>query len=59
VISQREKIYAQAQTLIMQEAVMLPLYQNEDLVLTSKKLNGITYAGGGFEYFLGATLSKS
>jgi peptide/nickel transport system substrate-binding protein len=59
VISQREKIYAQAQTLIMQEAVMLPLYENEDLVLTSKKLTGITYAGGGFEYFLGAALSKS
>jgi len=56
-IAERQKIYAQAQTLIMEQAVMMPLYLNEDLLLMAKNLTGVTYAGGGFEYFLGASLS--
>jgi len=53
----RQKIYEQAQTLIMEQAVMMPIHQNADLLLMAKNLSGVTYAGGGFEYFLGASLS--
>jgi peptide/nickel transport system substrate-binding protein len=36
---------------------MMPLRQNIDLVMTSKKLTGLTYSGGGFHYFLAASLA--
>ncbi|HWG01029.1 MAG TPA: ABC transporter substrate-binding protein [Trebonia sp.] len=55
--SARAKIYEQAQQLIMQEAVDLPLHLNEDLLVYSKSLTGVTYSGGGFEYFYKAALS--
>jgi peptide/nickel transport system substrate-binding protein len=54
--SARAKIYAQAQQIIMQEAVDLPLHQNQDLLTYSKNLTGVTYSGGGFEYFYKAAL---
>jgi peptide/nickel transport system substrate-binding protein len=41
----------------MDEAVMLPIRQNVDLVMTSKKLTGVTYSGGGFEYLGAASLA--
>jgi peptide/nickel transport system substrate-binding protein len=37
----------------MQEAVELPLHENEDLLVCSKNLTGLTYSGGGFEYSTG------
>jgi len=41
----------------MENAVMMPIRENIDLVMTSKKLTGVTYMGGGFEYLLPASLS--
>ena len=56
--AKRFAIYSQAQKIIMDEAVMMPLQQNIDLVMTSKKLTGLTWSGGGFEYFGAASVSK-
>jgi peptide/nickel transport system substrate-binding protein len=53
----RVTLYHQAQRIIMEQAVMMPLRQNIDLVMTSKKLTGLTYSGGGFHYFLAASLA--
>jgi peptide/nickel transport system substrate-binding protein len=53
----RVKIYHQAQKIIMDNAVMMPIRQNIDLLMTSKKVSGITYAGGGFEYFWAASMT--
>lgn len=56
--AKRQAIYAQAQKIIMDQAIDLPIRQNIDLVMTSKKLTGLTYSGGGFEYFGAASMSK-
>lgn len=53
----RVALYHQAQRIIMEQAVMMPLRQNIDLVMTSKKMSGLTYSGGGFHYLLGASLA--
>ena len=42
----------------MDQAVIMPIRQNIDLVMTSKKLTGVTYSGGGFEYLLPASLAN-
>jgi peptide/nickel transport system substrate-binding protein len=55
--AKRTKIYHEAQKIIMDNAVMMPIRQNIDLVMTSKKLTGVTYAGGGFEYLWAASLA--
>jgi peptide/nickel transport system substrate-binding protein len=55
--SKREGIYHEAQKIIMDQAVMMPIRQNIDLVMTSKNLTGLTYIGGGFEYLGAASLS--
>ena len=56
--AKRLAIYAQAQKIIMDQAIELPIRQNIDLVMTSKKLTGLTYSGGGFEYFGAASMAK-
>ena len=56
--AKRFPLYAEAQKIIMEQAIMLPLRQNIDLVMTSKKLTGLTWAGGGFEYFGAASMAK-
>jgi peptide/nickel transport system substrate-binding protein len=53
----RAPLYEQAQQIIMQQAVELPLHANQDLLVYSKNLTGLTYSGGGFEYFYKASLS--
>jgi peptide/nickel transport system substrate-binding protein len=53
----RVKIYHEIQKIIMDQAVMLPLRQNIDLVMTNKKLTGVTYIGGGYEYLGAASLA--
>jgi peptide/nickel transport system substrate-binding protein len=53
----RATLYEQAQQIIMQQAVDLPLHANQDLLVYSKNLTGLTYSGGGFEYFYKASLS--
>ncbi len=56
--AKRLSLYSQAQKIIMDQAIELPIRQNIDLVMTSKKLTGLTYSGGGFEYFGAASMSK-
>ena len=56
--AKRLPIYAQAQKIIMDQAIEMPIRQNIDLVMTSKKLTGLTYSGGGFEYFGAASMAK-
>ena len=34
----------------------MPIHENVDLVMTSPKLVGVTYSGGGFEYFGAAAM---
>jgi len=55
--AKRLPIYHEIQKILMEEAVMLPIRQNIDLVMTSKKLTGVTYSGGGFEYLGAASLA--
>jgi peptide/nickel transport system substrate-binding protein len=56
--AQRTALYEKAQTIIMQQALMMPMHENEDLTLSSAKLQGVTYSGGGFEFFYLAHLSS-
>ncbi|WP_454858001.1 ABC transporter substrate-binding protein [Rhizobium binxianense] len=56
--AKRVEIYQKAQRIIMENAVMLPIRQNIDLIMTVPNLTGVTYSGGGFEYFGAASLSK-
>lgn len=55
--AKRLPVYHEIQKILMEEAVMLPIRQNIDLVMTSKKLTGVTYSGGGFEYLGAASLA--
>lgn len=55
--AKRLPVYQDIQKILMEEAVMLPIRQNIDLVMTSKKLTGVTYSGGGFEYLGAASLA--
>ena len=57
-LQKRAGLYAQAQKIIMDQAIDLPIHENVDLVMTSKKLTGMTYSGGGFEYFGAASMSN-
>lgn len=54
--AKRLTIYAQAQKIIMDEALEMPIHENVDLLMASKKLTGVTYSGGGFETFYAASL---
>jgi peptide/nickel transport system substrate-binding protein len=56
--AKRDTIYAQAQKILMDEAVEMPIHENIDLVMTTKKLTGVSYSGGGFEYFGAAAVEK-
>jgi peptide/nickel transport system substrate-binding protein len=56
--AKRTEIYHQAQQIIMDNAVIMPIRENIDLLTLSKNLVGVTYSGGGFEYFGAASLLK-
>jgi peptide/nickel transport system substrate-binding protein len=56
--TKRLAIYSQIQKIILDQAVLMPIHQNVDLVMTSKKLTGLLYSGGGFEYFGAASKTK-
>lgn len=56
--AKRQAIYFRAQQLIMDEAVVMPINQNADLVMVSKKLAGLSWSGGGFEYLGAASLAR-
>jgi peptide/nickel transport system substrate-binding protein len=36
----------------------MPIHENIDLVMTTKLLVGLTWEGGGFEYFGAASVTK-
>jgi peptide/nickel transport system substrate-binding protein len=54
--TKRLQIYTQAQKMVMDQALEMPIHQNIDLLVMSSKLHGVTYSGGGFEYFYLASL---
>jgi peptide/nickel transport system substrate-binding protein len=54
----RFAIYQQAQKFIMDHALEMPIHENVDLVMTSPKLTGVTWSGGGFEYFGAASMAQ-
>jgi peptide/nickel transport system substrate-binding protein len=56
--AKRAAIYDQAQKIVMDDAVEMPIHQNVDLVMTTKNLTGLTWSGGGFEYFGAAAITK-
>jgi len=56
--AKRFAIYAKAQKILMDEAVIMPIRENVDLLMTTRKLTGVTWSGGGFEYFGAATMAK-
>ncbi|HEX3348988.1 MAG TPA: ABC transporter substrate-binding protein, partial [Acetobacteraceae bacterium] len=56
--AKRAQLYQQAQKIIMEQALEMPIHLNVDQVMISKNLTGLTWSGGGFEYFGAAQLSK-
>ena len=56
--SQARRIYHEAQKIIMDQAVMMPIRQNIDLVMTSKKMTGLTYIGRRFRIPLGCIFDR-
>ncbi|PDT64241.1 hypothetical protein CO683_39385 [Bradyrhizobium ottawaense] len=56
--NKRADIYGKAQRIIMDNAVVMPIHQNNDLVVVSNKLKGVIFSGGGFEYLGAASLTK-
>ncbi len=56
--AKRDALYAQAQQIISDQAMEMPIRENLDLVMTTKKLTGLTWSGGGFEYFGAVSMAK-
>ena len=56
--AKRTQFYQQAQKIIMEQALVMPIHLNVDQVMISKNLTGLTWSGGGFEYFGAAQLAK-
>jgi peptide/nickel transport system substrate-binding protein len=54
----RFAIYQQVQKIIMDQAIMMPIHENVDLVMTSNKVKGVTWSGGGFEYFGAVSMAQ-
>ena len=57
-MAKRLPLYQQAQKIIVDQAVEMPIHENIDLVMTTKRLVGLTWEGGGFEYFGVASITK-
>ncbi len=49
--------YKKIQRFVMEQALQMPIHVNQDLLVMSKKLSGVTWSGGGFETFYLATLA--
>jgi peptide/nickel transport system substrate-binding protein len=54
----RVAIYHRIQRMIMEGAMEMPIHENVDLVMTSPKLTGMTWSGGGFEYLGAASMHQ-
>lgn len=50
-VEARAELYKKAQKMLLDNAVVLPIRQNLDLTMSAKDLTGITWSGGGFQYF--------
>lgn len=55
-LNQRIAIYKKVQETIMQQAVMLPIYNEGDLYATTKNLTGLSFDMSGYPVYLGAQL---
>lgn len=53
----RADIYKEAQKMLLDQAVVLPIRQNLDLTMSAKNVTGITWSGGGFQYFGAAKIA--
>jgi peptide/nickel transport system substrate-binding protein len=53
----RKPIYVEIQKIIMENALELPIRQNIDLTMADKSVKGLTWAGGGFQYFGAVTVN--
>lgn len=56
--AKRKALYGDIQKIIMENAVMMPIRQNLDLTMIAKSVKGVTYSGGGFQYFGAASLEN-
>jgi peptide/nickel transport system substrate-binding protein len=56
-LTKRAHMYWQAQQIIMNEALVMPIHQQVDLVVMSNKVKSVTWAASGDEYFYTTTLS--
>ncbi|WP_172329760.1 ABC transporter substrate-binding protein [Mangrovicoccus sp. HB161399] len=54
----RAAIYQKIQDILLDNAVILPIRQNLDLTLADKSVTGITWSGGGFQYFGAASIAE-
>lgn len=52
----RAEIYEEVQRVLLDNAVILPVRQNLDLTMSAKNVKGLTWAGGGFQYFGAVTV---
>jgi peptide/nickel transport system substrate-binding protein len=58
VTAQRVTDYDQAQELIMKDALEIPFDINDDLLTMSSKVSGVTYEGGGNDFFYEVKIAK-
>jgi peptide/nickel transport system substrate-binding protein len=42
----------------MENAVIMPIRENADLMTMAKNIEGMTYSGGGFQYFGTASVAE-
>ncbi len=54
----RLQLYFKAETILMDQAVMIPEHMNEDLVLIKSNLKGVTVYQGGYMDYYSAYLAK-
>jgi len=49
--AKRDAIYREIQTILMENAVVMPVRQNLDLVMMAQELSDLNWVGGGYPYF--------
>lgn len=57
-VKERAAAYQDAQRIIMENAVIMPIRENADLMTMAKSIEGLTYSGGGFQYFGTASVAE-
>jgi peptide/nickel transport system substrate-binding protein len=57
-VKERAAAYQDAQRIIMENAVIMPIRENADLMTMAKNIEGMTYSGGGFQYFGTASVAE-